>query len=154
MTQTHCAGCSAQFTFILTKHLCRSCGDSFCHGCSSGKRPVPEKGYHESVRVCDVCLHSQDRRAKLLGISTEELRKRDSATVDANPTTHDAPNLRQRESHMEAMNMLKRIYKAKIRPLEHAYKFSEFYSTELTDGDFDSKPFVLLVGQYSVGKVR
>ena len=50
------------------------------------------------------------------------------------------------------MDRLKRIYKAKVRPLEQAYKFSEFYATELTDGDFDAKPFVLLVGGYSVGK--
>lgn len=50
------------------------------------------------------------------------------------------------------MDRLKRIYKAKIRPLEQAYKFSEFYASELTDGDFDARPFVLLVGGYSVGK--
>ncbi|KAL1514806.1 hypothetical protein AB1Y20_003892 [Prymnesium parvum] len=47
---------------------------------------------------------------------------------------------------------LKQIYKSKIRPLEEAYKFGEFYSPVLTDGDFDAKPMVLLLGQYSVGK--
>jgi EH domain-containing protein 1 len=33
-----------------------------------------------------------------------------------------------------------------------AFKFGEFYSPYLTDGDFDAKPMVLLIGQYSVGK--
>lgn len=60
--------------------------------------------------------------------------------------------MQQRADHADAMDRLKRIYKAKIRPLEQAYKFSEFYATELTDGDFDARPFVLLVGGYSVGK--
>lgn len=60
--------------------------------------------------------------------------------------------MKQREAHVNAMDRLKRIYKAKIRPIEQAYKFSEFYATELADGDFDARPFVLLVGGYSVGK--
>ena len=32
------------------------------------------------------------------------------------------------------------------------YKFGEFYSPIMNDGDFDAKPMVLLIGQYSVGK--
>lgn len=50
------------------------------------------------------------------------------------------------------MAALRRIYKAKLQPLEQAFKFSEFYDSELTDGDFIAKPFVLLIGGYSVGK--
>ena len=37
---------------------------------------------------------------------------------------------------------LKRLYKTKIRPVEEAYKFGDFYSPLLTDGDFDAKPMV------------
>jgi GTPase SAR1 family protein len=33
-----------------------------------------------------------------------------------------------------------------------AYKFGDFYSPIMNDGDFDAKPMVLLIGQYSVGK--
>ena len=33
-----------------------------------------------------------------------------------------------------------------------AYKFGEFYSPIMNDGDFDAKPMVLLIGQYSTGK--
>ena len=130
--------------------MCRSCNDSYCHSCSSSKRTVPERGFVDPVRVCDVCLYAVDRRAKLLGkvpSSTGYAKYTSSTTYFTDPST-----LQQREAHAEAMDRLKRIYKAKIRPLEQAYKFSEFYATELTDGDFDAKPFVLLVGGYSVGK--
>ncbi len=41
---------------------------------------------------------------------------------------------------------------AQIRPLEEAYKFGHFFSPLLTEGDFEAKPSVLLLGQYSTGK--
>ena len=47
---------------------------------------------------------------------------------------------------------LKKMYKSKLLPLEETYKFGEFHSPFLNDGDFDAKPMVLLVGQYSTGK--
>jgi EH domain-containing protein 1 len=47
---------------------------------------------------------------------------------------------------------LKKIYKTKLLPLETAYKFHEFHSHQLDDVDFETKPMVLLVGQYSTGK--
>ena len=39
-----------------------------------------------------------------------------------------------------------------VQPLEEAYNFGEFYSPMLKASDFDAKPMVLLLGQYSVGK--
>ncbi|XP_060519036.1 EH domain-containing protein 1-like isoform X2 [Cylas formicarius] len=47
---------------------------------------------------------------------------------------------------------LKSIYKNKLLPLEQHYLFNEFHSPPLNDADFDSKPLILLVGQYSTGK--
>lgn len=47
---------------------------------------------------------------------------------------------------------LKRLYKSCVLPLENAYRFHDFHSPALDDADFDSKPIVLLVGQYSTGK--
>ena len=47
---------------------------------------------------------------------------------------------------------LKKIYKNKLMPLEETYDFHEFVSPALNDPDFDAKPMVLLVGQYSTGK--
>jgi len=47
---------------------------------------------------------------------------------------------------------LKKIYFTKIRQLEDMYKFGHFFSPLLVDGDFEAKPSVLLLGQYSTGK--
>ena len=56
------------------------------------------------------------------------------------------------ETYDSVTDGLKQLYKTKIRPVEEAYKFGEFYSPIMNDGDFDAKPMVLLIGQYSVGK--
>lgn len=47
---------------------------------------------------------------------------------------------------------LKKIYKQKLLPLEQGYQFHDFHSPQLDDPDFDAKPMILLVGQYSTGK--
>uniref|UniRef100_A0A8C6K7U7 EH-domain containing 3 n=1 Tax=Nothobranchius furzeri TaxID=105023 RepID=A0A8C6K7U7_NOTFU len=47
---------------------------------------------------------------------------------------------------------LKKLYKTKLLPLEESYRFHDFHSPALEDADFDNKPMVLLVGQYSTGK--
>ena len=44
------------------------------------------------------------------------------------------------------------VYKAKVRPFEEQFKFGHFFSPLMTDADFDGKPQVLLLGQYSTGK--
>ncbi|XP_001945062.1 EH domain-containing protein 3 [Acyrthosiphon pisum] len=50
------------------------------------------------------------------------------------------------------LSRLKNIYKSKLLPLEKKYLFHEFHLPALTDQDFDAKPMVLFVGQYSTGK--
>ncbi|KAH8408016.1 hypothetical protein KR222_011105, partial [Zaprionus bogoriensis] len=47
---------------------------------------------------------------------------------------------------------LKKIYRSKLLPLEEHYQFHDFHSPKLEDPDFDAKPMILLVGQYSTGK--
>lgn len=47
---------------------------------------------------------------------------------------------------------LKNIYSTKLLPLEQCYHFHDFHSPQLEDSDFDAKPMILLVGQYSTGK--
>mmetsp|Transcript_97600 Transcript_97600/g.188189 ORF Transcript_97600/g.188189 Transcript_97600/m.188189 type:complete len:564 (-) Transcript_97600:15-1706(-) len=51
-----------------------------------------------------------------------------------------------------ATDGLASLYKEKLLPLEQSHAFHEFYSAQLTDADFTSRPMVLLVGQYSTGK--
>lgn len=47
---------------------------------------------------------------------------------------------------------LKSLYRLKMLPLEQLYGFHDFHSPSLEDADFDNKPMVLVVGQYSTGK--
>ncbi|KAK1296236.1 hypothetical protein QJS10_CPB15g01491 [Acorus calamus] len=47
---------------------------------------------------------------------------------------------------------LKRLYLEKLKPLEVTYRFNDFVSPLLTNSDFDAKPMVMLLGQYSTGK--
>ncbi|GLT38142.1 hypothetical protein SLA2020_124080 [Shorea laevis] len=47
---------------------------------------------------------------------------------------------------------LKRLYLQKLKPLEVTYRFNDFVSPLLTNSDFDAKPMVMLLGQYSTGK--
>jgi len=48
---------------------------------------------------------------------------------------------------------LKTIYRKSILPLEKRFRYDYFYDSPfLTDVEFDAKPQVMLVGQYSVGK--
>ncbi|KMZ59819.1 EH domain-containing protein 2 [Zostera marina] len=47
---------------------------------------------------------------------------------------------------------LKKLYLQKLKPLEIAYRFDDFVSPILTNSDFDAKPMVMLLGQYSTGK--
>ncbi|KAL3322460.1 hypothetical protein AABB24_039858 [Solanum stoloniferum] len=47
---------------------------------------------------------------------------------------------------------LKKLYLQKLKPLEATYHFNDFVSPLLTNSDFDAKPMVMLLGQYSTGK--
>ncbi|KAK6932798.1 Dynamin, N-terminal [Dillenia turbinata] len=47
---------------------------------------------------------------------------------------------------------MKRLYIEKLKPLEVMYRFNDFVSPLLTNSDFDARPMVMLLGQYSTGK--
>ncbi|GAA0146282.1 membrane traffic protein [Lithospermum erythrorhizon] len=47
---------------------------------------------------------------------------------------------------------LKKMYSQYLKPLEVTYLFNDFASPSLIDSDFDAKPMVMLLGQYSTGK--
>eukprot|EP00244_Chara_vulgaris_P011509 TRINITY_DN5720_c1_g1_i1.p1 TRINITY_DN5720_c1_g1~~TRINITY_DN5720_c1_g1_i1.p1 ORF type:complete len:556 (-),score=109.69 TRINITY_DN5720_c1_g1_i1:1253-2920(-) len=47
---------------------------------------------------------------------------------------------------------LRHLYMEKVRPLESTYRFQDFVTPLLTNSDFDAKPMVMLLGQYSTGK--
>lgn len=56
------------------------------------------------------------------------------------------------EIYDNVLQGLRKIYKTKLLPLETTYQFHDFHSPALDDPDFDAKPMILLVGQYSTGK--
>lgn len=47
---------------------------------------------------------------------------------------------------------VKGMYQSKLLPLEKSCLFGEFHSPYMNAGDFEAKPMVLLIGQYSTGK--
>jgi hypothetical protein len=42
-------------------------------------------------------------------------------------------------------------HSCQVRPLEEAFKFGSFFTPLLHESDFEAKPCVLLLGQYSTG---
>ncbi|KAK2815884.1 hypothetical protein Q5P01_026351 [Channa striata] len=51
-----------------------------------------------------------------------------------------------------AMKKLLNIYHTAIKPVEQAYKYNELRQHAVTDGEITSKPMVLFLGPWSVGK--
>ena len=68
-----CHGCQKVFEEPERKHHCRSCGEGFCHPCSSHRMPVPERGWGNGpVRVCKAC-HRQGGPADTVNTQGETL---------------------------------------------------------------------------------
>ncbi|CAH8838225.1 unnamed protein product [Trichobilharzia szidati] len=59
---------------------------------------------------------------------------------------------KDQEAYVSVIDGLSKLYFNKLLPLENAYKFHDFHSPPLEKSDFESKPMVLLIGQYSTGK--
>uniref|UniRef100_A0A8C7YYM7 Sarcalumenin n=1 Tax=Oryzias sinensis TaxID=183150 RepID=A0A8C7YYM7_9TELE len=51
-----------------------------------------------------------------------------------------------------AIQTLRKIYHTSIKPMEQAYKYNELRQHEISDGEITSKPMVLFLGPWSVGK--
>ncbi|KAK6183148.1 hypothetical protein SNE40_010680 [Patella caerulea] len=66
--------------------------------------------------------------------------------------TNDDRRKKEPEVYANVAEGLKKIYRTKLLPLEEQYKFHDFHSPQLDDPDFDAKPMILLIGQYSTGK--
>ena len=58
-----------------------------------------------------------------------------------------------RQTAGEVIAKLQQLYFETVKPLEQQFFFHDFTSTTMSKGDFEAKPTVLLVGQYSTGKV-
>jgi len=74
-----------------------------------------------------------------------------SAASAGEQTLTQSDQLAMRTSQVAAR--LKAVYRKSILPVEKRFQYDYFFESPfLTDVEFDSKPQVMLVGQYSVGK--
>ncbi|XP_077082862.1 uncharacterized protein LOC143736134 isoform X2 [Siphateles boraxobius] len=53
---------------------------------------------------------------------------------------------------VDALKKLQHVYHTAIKPLENAYKYNELRQHEVSDAEITSKPMVLFLGPWSVGK--
>lgn len=53
----------------------------------------------------------------------------------------------------QVVKELKSLYKDRIHPIEDQFLFRKFNHPPLLDSELNSKPTVLLVGQYSTGEI-
>ncbi|KAL6060293.1 hypothetical protein STEG23_004182, partial [Scotinomys teguina] len=56
------------------------------------------------------------------------------------------------DDYTAVLQRLRKIYHTSIKPLEQSYKYNELRQHEITDGEITSKPMVLFLGPWSVGK--
>ena len=56
------------------------------------------------------------------------------------------------EVYPSVIDGIKKIYARALKPLEEMYDFERFHMPVMRDSDFDAKPSVLFLGQYSTGK--
>jgi hypothetical protein len=52
-----CYSCNKKISALGSKRKnCRNCGQAFCLQCIPTKGRLPEKGFHEEVRICEPCI--------------------------------------------------------------------------------------------------
>ncbi|XP_075035523.1 sarcalumenin isoform X2 [Mixophyes fleayi] len=80
---------------------------------------------------------------------TEEVTTRDRSHIESTlKLTEETPA----DDYSAVLQRLRKIYHSSIKPLELSYKYSELRQYEITDGEITSKPMVLFLGPWSVGK--
>lgn len=121
----------------------------FCHKCGT------KMG--DGVRFCPTCgaagLDAEEGKASPPAVGARPaMTKAASSTGTPISPANAAAFVGGAPEYVPLIDQLKKAYKTKILPLEQQFKFEEFHSASMTDTDFDAKPMVLLIGQYSTGK--
>eukprot|EP00873_Tetraselmis_striata_P019974 jgi/Tetstr1/440238/TSEL_028589.t1 len=101
--------------------------------------------------------HKSDKRHSEAKASAEKLA---ASSIHASGAASEGSPFNRRQARKpipvdmisSVVDGLKQIYFQKVRPLEETYKFGHFFSPCMVPGDFEAKPSVLLLGQYSTGK--
>ncbi|XP_045546971.1 sarcalumenin isoform X1 [Salmo salar] len=103
----------------------------------------------EEAPVEDVTVEDAPPKAQAKAVVEEAAKLRDCSHID------EMLQLVSAESAPEfaaAMKKLQHIYHSAIKPMETAYKYNELRAHEVTDAEITSKPMVLFLGPWSVGK--
>ncbi|XP_004474383.1 sarcalumenin [Dasypus novemcinctus] len=80
---------------------------------------------------------------------TEEAPMRDRSHIEKTlMLNEDKPA----DDYSAVLQRLRKIYHSSIKPVEQSYKYNELRQHEITDGEITSKPMVLFLGPWSVGK--
>ncbi|XP_076023405.1 uncharacterized protein LOC143013605 [Genypterus blacodes] len=111
---------------------------------SAGEASVEEATVEEETTEEPTKSPTKGHRAEAAGPS-----QRDRAHIE------DTLRLAKAEPSAEfsaALKKLMNIYRSAIKPMEQAYKYNELRQHEVTDGEIMSKPMVLFLGPWSVGK--
>lgn len=70
----------------------------------------------------------------------------------SNKAKESGKNKELAKNRVNLADNLKRMYKEKLIPLEDYSFFHNLHSFRIDNSDFEAKPMVLLIGQYSTGK--
>ncbi|XP_044160825.1 sarcalumenin isoform X2 [Bufo gargarizans] len=92
---------------------------------------------------------SRSRRLKDDVEDAEEFPRRDRSHID---NTLKLAEEKPADDYTVALQKLRKIYHSSIKPMELSYKYNELRQYEITDGEITSKPMVLFLGPWSVGK--
>ncbi|CAK9215754.1 unnamed protein product [Sphagnum troendelagicum] len=106
--------------------------------------PPNMEGLEDLISVCALFSHQEPISICSMSCSTKLLLC--SCSNSCSKTSIPA------KSVTSIIDGLKKLYIEKLKPLEIAYRFNDFVSPLLTASDFDAKPQVMLLGQYSTGK--
>eukprot|EP00193_Tetraselmis_chui_P022517 CAMPEP_0177795622 /NCGR_PEP_ID=MMETSP0491_2-20121128/26340_1 /TAXON_ID=63592 /ORGANISM="Tetraselmis chuii, Strain PLY429" /LENGTH=503 /DNA_ID=CAMNT_0019318483 /DNA_START=463 /DNA_END=1976 /DNA_ORIENTATION=- len=112
--------------------------------------PLVDKLFREVPSVCDVWRRRSDvpsRRGVDICVDESILQMESSTGKHA---AHSSALVTK--GYTSVSEALKKVYFEKVSPIEQEVGFGSFYSPRLSAGDFNSKPSILLLGQYSTGK--
>ncbi|XP_016298322.1 sarcalumenin-like isoform X1 [Sinocyclocheilus anshuiensis] len=82
-------------------------------------------------------------------------------TTPSGPATRDQSHIEETlrlataepsKEFVDALKKLQHVYNTAIKPLDKAYKYNELRQHEVSDAEITSKPMVLFLGPWSVGK--
>ncbi|XP_013607101.1 EH domain-containing protein 2 isoform X2 [Brassica napus] len=94
---------------------------------------------------------SKQKASKAYAVDEDNVTQPQAVTAKA-PWFKSKAIIKPQVNVVTIVDGLKRLYAEKLKPLEVTYRFNDFASPVLTNSDFDAKPMVMLLGQYSTGK--